>query len=72
MRRDGGSAATCLTAMHPFQRVAALLDLQEGVVSRRQLLEAGVAAHEIERLLRRREAAYAARGVLITHTGRPS
>ena len=58
--------------MHPLHRVAHLLDQQEGVISRRQLIDAGVVPHEIERLLRRREVAPAARGVLVCHTGPPT
>ncbi|QWC84244.1 type IV toxin-antitoxin system AbiEi family antitoxin domain-containing protein [Nocardioidaceae bacterium] len=55
--------------MHPLHRVAGLLDQRHGVVSRRQLMAAGVEPHEIARLVRRREAVLAGRGVLVTHTG---
>ena len=48
--------------------VADLLDLQTGVVTRRQALAAGLAAHDIRRLLRRREWAVPATGVYVTHT----
>lgn len=43
--------------------------LQAGVVARRQLVEAGLAAPEIRRLLRRRELVVVTQGVYIDHTG---
>jgi hypothetical protein len=46
-----------------------LLHLQHGVVSRRQVLDAGGSDVEIERLLRRREWAPVHRGVYVAHTG---
>jgi hypothetical protein len=49
-----------------------LLDLQAGVVSRRQLIELGCADHDIRRMLRRRELARVHDGVYIHHTGPPT
>jgi hypothetical protein len=42
---------------------------QEGVVSRRQAREHGVAAHDVRRLVRRREWAVVHPGVYVDHTG---
>ena len=58
--------------MHPLRRVADVLDRQHGLVTRAQLAAAGIAPHEIERLVRRREAVLLGRGVLLTHTGEPT
>lgn len=46
-----------------------LLDLQSGVVSRRQLLEAEHSTSDLQRMLRRRELARVHPGVFINHTG---
>lgn len=52
--------------------VAALMQSQDGVVSRRQLLELGVDDNDIERALRRREWARLDQGVYVDHTGPPT
>jgi len=49
-----------------------LLSRQAGVVSRRQLVGAGLAPHDVRRLLRRRELVAVAPGVYLDHTGEPS
>lgn len=46
-----------------------LLALQSGVASRRQLAEVGVAPHDLQRLLRRRELIRVHDGVYVDHTG---
>lgn len=46
-----------------------LLDEQAGVVARRQLLAAGLADHDIRRLVRRRELMTVHPGVFVDHTG---
>ncbi|NYD42885.1 type IV toxin-antitoxin system AbiEi family antitoxin domain-containing protein [Nocardioides panaciterrulae] len=46
-----------------------LLGDQAGVISRRQVLAAGLRQHDIERMLRRREWARVHEGVYVTHTG---
>lgn len=46
-----------------------LLDLQSGVISRRQALAAGLGAHDLRRLIRRREWATVHAGVYVNHTG---
>ncbi len=45
------------------------LDLQHGVISRRQVLELGGADSDIKRLVRRREWARVYEGVYVNHTG---
>jgi hypothetical protein len=55
-----------------MDEVAALLALQDGVISRRQALEAGLTPPAIKRLLRRREWATVHDGVYVDHTGPPS
>jgi hypothetical protein len=45
------------------------LSLQAGVISRRQALEAGMAPHDVKRLVRRREWTPAHPGVFVSHTG---
>lgn len=45
--------------------------VQDGVVSRRQLLHLGAADHDVKRMLRRRELAVVHPGVYVAHTGRP-
>lgn len=47
----------------------ALLELQSGVIARRQALAAGLHPHDIRRLLRRRMWASAFSGVYVDHTG---
>jgi hypothetical protein len=47
----------------------ALLSRQDGVISRRQLLDLGAEDHDVRRLLRRRELAVAFPGVYVNHTG---
>ena len=50
--------------------LAHLLDRQDGVISRRQVLGCGLQAHDIRRKLRRREWAVASHpGVYVDHTG---
>jgi hypothetical protein len=63
-RRPGTS--TCM------DEITALLSLQDGVISRRQALAAGLHPHSIARLLRRREWAQVHPGVYVDHTGRLS
>lgn len=46
-----------------------LLEIQNGVVSRAQLIEADFAGHDLERFLRRRELFVALPGVYIDHNG---
>lgn len=50
----------------------ALLDLQAGVVARRQLLAAGLSEADVRRLLRRRALVRLLPGVYVEHTGPPS
>jgi hypothetical protein len=52
--------------------VAELLDLQAGVIARRQLVARGWADHDIARMLRRREWAVVHEGVYLDHTGEPT
>jgi hypothetical protein len=52
-----------------MDEIAALLELQDGVISRRQALAAGLQPHAIARLLRRREWAQVHPGVYVDHTG---
>ncbi len=56
--------------MHP--QIAQLLDDQCGVISRRQLEAAGLAAHDIARLVRRRLLTRLHAGVFVDHTGKPT
>lgn len=49
-----------------------LLDAQAGVVARRQLLAAGLADHDVRRLVRRRDLVLVHPGVFINHTGDPT
>lgn len=49
-----------------------MLDLQSGVVARRQLLRAGLTESDLRRMLRRRELAVLMPGVYLEHTGQPS
>lgn len=49
--------------------VAELLELQSGVISRRQVHDAGLGDHDIRRYLRRREWAPVHDGVYVEHTG---
>ncbi len=52
--------------------VTALLLDQHGVVSRRQLHDAGLAPHDLARLVRRRELTRLHPGVYVDHTGTPT
>lgn len=54
------------------ERLAGHLVDQAGVVSREQALAAGLAPHDLKRLLRRRELSPLHRGVYLDHTGEPS
>ncbi len=54
------------------EEVRALLEVQSGVVSRRQALAAGLRDHEVRRLVRRREWARVHDGVFVDHTGPPT
>ena len=62
-----------MTASAPVEpdvaAVQALLESQDGVVSRAQLIEADFADHDLERLLRRRELFMALPGVYVDHNG---
>jgi hypothetical protein len=49
--------------------LAYLLEVQDGVVSRRQLLELGAGQHDIDRMLRRRDLTRVHPGVYVNHTG---
>lgn len=53
--------------MPPDVRI--ILDRQDGVISRRQALAAGLEPHQIRRLLRRRSWVQVHRGVYVAHTG---
>jgi hypothetical protein len=48
------------------------LALQDGVVCRRQLMAAGCAPADLERMLRRRELTRVLPGVFVDHTGVPT
>ena len=52
-----------------WAEVGRLLDLQAGVISRRQALRAGLRDHDVRRMLRRREWAVVHLGVYVSHTG---
>ena len=52
--------------------LSALLSRQDGVVSRRQLLDLGLAPHDVRRLVRRRELTPVLPGVYVNHTGTPT
>jgi len=52
-----------------WTEVARLLDLQSGVVSRGQALQAGLRDHDVRRMLRRREWSVVHPGVYVHHTG---
>jgi hypothetical protein len=54
------------------QRLRETAGRQAGVVSRRQMLEAGLEDHDIRRMLRRREWARVHDGVYVDHTGPPT
>lgn len=49
--------------------MADVLDRQDGVISRQQALGCGMAAHDIRRMVRRREWARVHPGVYVAHTG---
>jgi hypothetical protein len=57
-------------AMDP--RLVPLLSDQDGVLSRRQAHEAGLAPHDLARLVRRNELTRLHPGVFVDHTGTPS
>jgi hypothetical protein len=46
-----------------------LLEVQDGVISRRQLLELGAAQHDVDRMLRRADLPRVQAGVYVNHTG---
>ncbi|WP_147915704.1 hypothetical protein [Ruania zhangjianzhongii] len=46
-----------------------LLALQDGVVARRQLLDAGARSHDLDRMVRRRELRRVHPGIYVAHTG---
>lgn len=52
--------------------IADILDAQDGVITRRQVLAAGGKAHDIKRRLRRREWVAMTPGVYVNHTGPPT
>lgn len=52
--------------------LAHVLVVQDGVVSRRQILDLGGTDHDIARMLRRRDLTTLHRGVYVNHTGPPS
>ncbi len=54
------------------REVSRLLATQSGVIARRQVEEAGGQAHDIERMLRRREWVRWLPGVYVDHTGQPT
>ena len=56
----------------PAESYADLLALQAGTISRRQLTARGVPAHELQRLLRRRDLVRVHDGVFLDHTGAPT
>lgn len=53
----------------PMDEIERLVELQDGVVARRQALAGGLTEVEIARLVRRREWVPVHRGVYVTHTG---
>jgi len=59
---------TCVTRWH-LGHLERLLYAQDGVVSRRQVLEAGGTDPDIARMLRRRELSFVHRGVYVSHNG---
>lgn len=59
-----------MPGMHPALRPT-LLD-QSGVISRAQVLSAGLAPHDLKRLVRRRDLAPMHPGVFLQHTGEPT
>ncbi|MEO5662711.1 MAG: type IV toxin-antitoxin system AbiEi family antitoxin domain-containing protein [Nocardioides sp.] len=56
----------------PADEVARILSLQHGVISRAQAIEAGLADHDIRRLVRRRAWVLLLPGVCLNHTGEPT
>lgn len=67
--RDRGRMTAEPTLLPYADDVAALLAAQDGVISRAQLVDAGCAPHDIERLIRRRELFVAVPGVYVAHNG---
>lgn len=59
----------CLPQAGAVDELAELLQLQDGVVSRRQVLACGLQPHDLRRMLRRRELSPVHPGVLVDHTG---
>lgn len=55
-----------------MEHVTALLRQQDGVIARRQLLDAGLTASQIRSSLRRHELAVLLPGIYVTHTGGPT
>jgi hypothetical protein len=55
-----------------YDSLAEVLAEQDGVISRRQLLDLGATDNDIERMLRRRAMARVHDGVYVDHTGRPT
>jgi hypothetical protein len=53
-------------------RLARLLDDQDGVLTRPQVLACGLEPHDLKRLVRRRELRPLGEGVYVDHTGTPS
>jgi hypothetical protein len=60
------------TILLVVDEVSRLLELQSGVISRRQLLAHGVERPALERALRHRELTRVLPGVFVDHTGRPT
>ena len=68
-----GHGRHCGTAtLGPVDQWTELARRQDGVVARRQLRDAGLAPHDLRRLLRRRDLAPVLPGVMVTHTGTPT
>lgn len=55
-----------------MDEITALLELQDGVIARRQALAAGLTTTDVARLVRRREWVQVHTGVYVNHTGRPT
>jgi hypothetical protein len=71
-RRRAGSGHPALVEEATRRDVTRLLAMQSGVVARRQVEAAGGQAHDIARMLRRREWVRLLPGVYVDHTGRPT
>ena len=68
--QHGGRALGHGVGMDP--RLTHLLDHQSGVAARSQLLQAGLAPHDVRRLVRRRDLVPLHPGVYLDHTGAPT